>query len=65
MTAAAPSSRRFRPGLKVIANGAGIMVLFGAECPLAVNHRSAPTRVLMHSSGLLLHGLPPRDHRNV
>ena len=61
MTAAAPSSRRFRPGLKAITNGAGIMVLIPALAIfplLALSHQGVFSNAQRESSGRAGRGLP-------
>jgi hypothetical protein len=61
MTAAAPSSRRFRPGLKAIADGAGIMALIPAMAIfplLALTHPGVLSTAQPEISGRAGRGLP-------
>ena len=61
MTAAAPNSRRFHPGLKAIADGAGIMVLIPAVAIfplLALTHPGVLSTAQRETSGRAGPGLP-------
>ena len=61
MTAAAPRSRRFRPGLKATANGAGITVLVPAMAIfplLALTHRGVLSNARRETSSRAGRGLP-------
>jgi hypothetical protein len=60
MTAATPSSRRFRPGLKAIADAAGIMVLIPALAIfplLALTHQGVRSTAQQETSGRAGRGL--------
>jgi hypothetical protein len=61
MTAAAPRSRRFRPGLKATANGAGITVLIPAMAIfplLALTHQGVLSNTRRETSSRAGRGLP-------
>jgi hypothetical protein len=61
MTAAVPSSRRFRPGLKAIADSAGILVLIPAMAIfplLALTHQGVLSTAQRETTGRAGRGLP-------
>jgi hypothetical protein len=61
VTAAAPSSRRFCPGLKAIADGAGIMVLIPGMTIfplLALTHQGGLSTAQRETNGRAGRGLP-------